>query len=200
MNSDIQDIRVFNHNGIVSAMVITESPEMYLNFKPNKIEKIDNTTILSFTGSNVYDLVVSKIENVDYHHEVNLITRSNFVPFKYEIMNPLGIPPRRVRPSDTGYDLYMINIHKVIGKVIVYGTGISVQPPGGYYFDLVPHSSIIETGYILANSVGIIDQSYTGEIMVPLLKVDPDAPDIQLPIKLVQLIPRRWHCLMPEEN
>jgi dUTP pyrophosphatase len=126
-----------------------------------------------------------------------LITRSNFVPFNYGITHPLGIPPHRARPSDTGYDLYLIHIHKVVGNMTIYGTGISVHPPGGYYFDLVPKNDIINTGYILANSVGIIDQSYTSEIMVPLVKLDPTTPDIILPIKLVQLIPRRWHCLTP---
>jgi dUTP pyrophosphatase len=51
-----------------------------------------------------------------------------------------------------------------------------------------------------ANSVGIIDQSYTGEIMVPLIKIDPDAPDLQLPAKIAQLVPRRWHGLHPVED
>ena len=75
----------------------------------------------------------------------------------------------------------------------MYGTGLSVQPPTGFYFDLVPRSSITKKGYILANNVGIIDQGYTGEIMVPLPKIDPDAPDLELPCKIVQLIPRRWY-------
>jgi len=55
-------------------------------------------------------------------------------------------------------------------------------------------------GYIQANSVGIIDQSYTGEIMVPLIKIDPDAPDLELPAKIAQLVPRRWHGLTPVDD
>ena len=35
-------------------------------------------------------------------------------------------------------------------------------------------------------------QSYTGEIFVALTKNDPDAPDIELPCKVAQLIPRQW--------
>eukprot|EP00976_Prorocentrum_cordatum_P027717 562436-Prorocentrum_minimum.AAC.2 len=34
--------------------------------------------------------------------------------------------------------------------------------------------------------------------MVPLIKIDPDAPDIELPSKLVQLIPRRWFGFRPK--
>ena len=43
---------------------------------------------------------------------------------------------------------------------------------------------------MLANGVGVIDRGYTGEIFVPLIKVDDGAPDLQLPVRLVQVIPR----------
>ena len=75
--------------------------------------------------------------------------------------------------------------------MILYDTGIAVQPPMGYYFELVGRSSISKTGYIVANSIGIIDASYTGSLKVALIKVNKDAPDIQLPARIVQLIPRQ---------
>jgi dUTP pyrophosphatase len=43
---------------------------------------------------------------------------------------------------------------------------------------------------MLSNSVGVIDRGYTGEILVPLVKVDPSAPELVLPARIVQLIPR----------
>ena len=43
---------------------------------------------------------------------------------------------------------------------------------------------------MLANSVGVIDRAYTGEILVPLIKLDPNAPDLALPARIVQIIPR----------
>jgi len=194
------DIRLCNRNGEVSATLITENPDSYLKFNPVKTEKIDNIHVLSYKGSNVFDLVMSSVQNIEYNQEINLITRTNFAPFKYNLVHPLAIPPHRSKHSDSGYDLTLITSHEKIGNITVYGTGVSVQPPGGFYFDLVARSSIIHKGYILANSVGVIDQSYTGEIMVPLLKIDPNAPDIELPCKIVQLIPRRWHGLIPTED
>jgi dUTP pyrophosphatase len=65
-----------------------------------------------------------------------------------------------------------------------------VQPAFGWYFEVVPRSSIAKTGYMLANSVGVIDRGYVGEILVPLVKIDPNAPDIVLPARIAQLIPR----------
>jgi dUTP pyrophosphatase len=65
-----------------------------------------------------------------------------------------------------------------------------VVPPPGWYFDVVPRSSIIKLGYLLANSVGVIDRSYRGEILVPLIKWDESAPDLELPQRVVQMVPR----------
>ncbi|HEU5075560.1 MAG TPA: hypothetical protein VFU02_15315, partial [Polyangiaceae bacterium] len=79
---------------------------------------------------------------------------------------------------------------KRFGSTVLYGSGIQVAPPAGWYFDVVPRSSIIKTGYIVANSVGVIDRSYRGEVMVPLVKIDPDAPELVLPARVAQMIPR----------
>lgn len=101
-----------------------------------------------------------------------------------------AVAPSKVNNLDSGYDIVLLEKIKTIGVVELYETGISVKPPVGFYFDMVPRSSIIKSGYILGNSVGVIDQTYTGTIKVPLIKIDPAAPDLVLPSKLVQLIPR----------
>lgn len=107
--------------------------------------------------------------------------------------------------SDVGYDIYIVDEKedKKKGKLQVFGTGLKIEPPKGYYFDLVPRSSIVKTGYILANSVGIIDPDYRGEFMVPLLKIDSKAPDLaeQLPIRVAQLVLRKHEkCYFQNED
>lgn len=42
--------------------------------------------------------------------------------------------------------------------------GIAIQPPEGYYFELVPRSSIHKYKLAMANSIGIIDPAYRGSI------------------------------------
>jgi dUTPase len=76
--------------------------------------------------------------------------------------------PTRAHPTDTGYDLKFIGVHKFVNDVIYFKTGISLQPPSGYYFEIVPRSSISKLPLAMANSIGIIDESYTGEIMAPV--------------------------------
>lgn len=102
-----------------------------------------------------------------------------------------AVSPQKAHISDTGYDLCIVKKVKEENGMILYDTGIAVQPPMGYYFELVGRSSISKTGYIVANSIGIIDASYTGSLKVALIKVNKDVPDIELPARIVQLIPRQ---------
>jgi len=102
-----------------------------------------------------------------------------------------AVIPTKSNVSDSGFDLVLLEKIKNMGDVELYTTGIKIQPCFGYYFDLVPRSSISKTGYMLANSLGIIDRTYIGEIFVALRKVNKDAPDLELPCKVVQIIPRQ---------
>lgn len=188
---------IFNTNGDLRVVTIGDSSE-----KPDlasSVRKLDTQWVkTTYRGANALDyLLGDQARPLDTIEETYMSTKGSLLPFKYTLTCELGIPPHRARPSDSGFDLSLIGVRKTIGQVTLYGTGVSVQPPSGYYFDLVPRSSMIKSGYMLANSVGIIDQAYTGEIMVPLIKMDPDAPDLELPSKLVQLIPRRWFGFYP---
>jgi len=111
--------------------------------------------------------------------------------FKWNRILPSAVPPSKEYASDSGFDLTLLERTKKHGAVEFYRTGIRIQPAFGWYFDLVPRSSISKSGYMLANSVGIIDRAYVGEVLVPLIKIDPNAPDLPLPSRLVQIIPRQ---------
>jgi dUTPase len=43
------------------------------------------------------------------------------------------------------------------------------------HYWLAPRSSIYKTGYIMGNSLGVIDRSYRGRVKAPVVRVDPDA-------------------------
>jgi deoxyuridine 5'-triphosphate nucleotidohydrolase len=110
--------------------------------------------------------------------------------FRWLKTRPDAVAPSKERASDSGFDLVLLEPYKVLGDVTLFDTGIKIQPAYGWYFDLVPRSSISKTGYMLANSVGVIDRTYVGPVLVALRKVDPSAPDLELPSRLVQIIPR----------
>lgn len=111
--------------------------------------------------------------------------------FKYTKTCDDARPPEKSRISDTGYDLHLIKKIKEVNGVHYFDTCIRVQPEYGYYFDLVGRSSISKTGWTLANNIGIIDMSYRGSIIVALVPFIDKPKDLELPCKLVQLIPRK---------
>lgn len=116
--------------------------------------------------------------------------RDSELSFQWAACHEGAVPPFKARVSDSGYDLTLIREVKRLGSVVLYGSGLQIAPPAGWYFDVVPRSSIIKSGYIVANSVGVIDRSYRGEVMVPLIKIDPAAPELALPARVAQMIPR----------
>ena len=104
-----------------------------------------------------------------------------------------AIIPTKDRSSDVGYDLTIIKKVKDIGsKTALYDTGIIVAPDFGFYTKIVPRSSIIKCGYMLTNSIGIIDSTYRGRLMICLTKIDDTMPELQLPFRCCQLILDRF--------
>jgi dUTP pyrophosphatase len=113
---------------------------------------------------------------------------------QYKLNGPLAKPLEKNNPNDSGYDVWLVKLHKQIGQhTFIFDTQLSVKPPDGFYFELVARSSIVKTGYSLANSVGIIDSGYRGNILVALVKHDDSTPHFELPIKMAQLIPKKIH-------
>lgn len=195
---------LFSTNKTVLEFVLSVIPngsiEMYSG-------KSTNTYYLKYSDNNALDFLHILYKNTDS------TSQSSFLPiynklcslqtyntsFSFTRTHKDACIPEKVRASDSGYDLTLISKIKTVGNVDFYDTFIQVEPPFGYYFDLVGRSSISKSGYILANSFGVIDRTYRGNIIVPLIKIDKNANDLVLPNKLVQIIPRHIIHLTPIE-
>ena len=106
--------------------------------------------------------------------------------------HPDALLPTKAYDSDSGFDITVIQVHKKLpGGVTLFNTGLRLVPDPGYYTDLVARSSLMKYGYMLANGVGIIDNNYRGPLLVALLKFDQTAPDLTLPMRVAQLVPRK---------
>ena len=101
------------------------------------------------------------------------MARNNLL-VKYKLLSDKAEVPKRANQTDSGYDLKVIGVEKIEGDVIFYKTGVSVEPPRGYYFEIFPRSSISKLPISLANSVAVIDEGYTGEILVAARVHHPD--------------------------
>ena len=113
-----------------------------------------------------------------------------------------AVIPSRVNDTDIGLDLVAIDKYKEnIGNSTcnLYKTGIKVCPPQGYYLEIIPRSSISKSGWMLANSIGIIDPEYNGELLIPLIRINDKAPEPELPFRLCQLVLRKAYYPIPKQ-
>lgn len=74
--------------------------------------------------------------------------------------------------GNAGADLYAISKTFREG-FIEYGTGLAFEIPEGYVGLLFPRSSISNKDLTLANSVGVIDSSYRGEVKMRFVDSGP---------------------------
>jgi dUTP pyrophosphatase len=83
--------------------------------------------------------------------------------------------PTRAHEGDAGLDLYACDsAHIGPGERWGVGTGIAVEIPAGHAGLVLPRSGLArQHGISLANSPGLIDAGYRGELTVLLLNNDP---------------------------
>lgn len=98
-----------------------------------------------------------------------------------------AVIPTYAYDTDAGCDLTAVSV-KETEKYIEYNTGISVQPPEGYYFEIFPRSSLSNYDLILANSVGIIDNKFIGEIRFRFKKTKDNGDYYNIGNKIGQMI------------
>ena len=77
-----------------------------------------------------------------------------------------AVIPKYETIGSVGMDLTAVSKEYDKHGNVVFGTGLAIQIPEGYYADLRPRSSISKYDLVLANSVGTIDSDYRGELIL----------------------------------
>lgn len=205
---------IIEKNNIPTCKIVFSSKYVlqYFNMITIPHDKLNN--ILQFNSTNCIDLLgklyknkLKFIFNKDkYKIYLNLINWKNILNNNilekcliYKT-DPNAFIPTKNLESDVGYDLTIIKkIKNLTPSTSLYDTGIKINLDYGYYTEIVPRSSLSKSGYILANSIGIIEKSYSGNLLVALTKIDKECPDLILPFKCCQLIFKVQISLIIEE-
>ena len=126
---------------------------------------------------------------------------------KYTKTSENAITPTRTHLSDVGLDLSAISyIKNLNSSTILLETGIIINPPEGYYIEIVPRSSLSKSYWLLANSIGIIDPHYKDSLKISLtLKQSEDSLEtlinkIEYPFRCCQIILRKIEYVELEET
>ena len=78
--------------------------------------------------------------------------------------------PTRAHDTDAGFDLYSpIGVNISVGATVTIPTKLAISLPENTVGLIYPRSSLgTRHGIVLANTVGVIDSGYRGEIMLAL--------------------------------
>ena len=91
--------------------------------------------------------------------------------------------------GDAGLDLYILEeISIAPGETKAIKLGIACEPADGRAYFLLPRSSISKTPLRLANSIGLIDGGYRGEIMAMCDNIKSEIYTVEKGQRLFQII------------
>src|ERR1700744_3150088 len=87
---------------------------------------------------------------------------------KIKKLNDKAIVPEYATDGSAGLDITAIERNLILKGSVAYAeykTGLAFEIPSGYVGLIFPRSSITsKTNLVLANSVGVIDSDYRGEV------------------------------------
>jgi len=91
--------------------------------------------------------------------------------------------------GDAGLDLYCLEDQTIgSGETRPIRLGIACEPEDGRAYFLMPRSSISKTPLRMANSIGLIDGGYRGELIAMVDNIKEDAFLVEKGQRLFQLI------------
>lgn len=98
--------------------------------------------------------------------------------------------PKKAHVTDAGFDIKARDHYSVFPQDTIFvSTGVCVDIPIGYVGLLFPRSSMAKTPLRMANSVGVIDSGYKGEIKVPLYNTsEVEIVDVDKYDRIAQLV------------
>lgn len=112
------------------------------------------------------------------------------IQVKIEKINENAKIPEYAHPSDAGADIYAAeDIIIEPNETQIVRTGIQVAIPVGYTIFIYPRSGMsLKTGLRIANSVGVIDSNYRGEIGVIMTNLGQTPETIKIGDKIAQMV------------
>ena len=98
--------------------------------------------------------------------------------------------------DDFCYDVVATSCTEIAPNIYKYGIGMAFQIDRGAEYaisptklsiDFRPRSSVWKTGMVLSNSVGTIDENYTGEVSAIFYHLFPDMPRYKVGERIGQI-------------
>lgn len=99
--------------------------------------------------------------------------------------------PFKTYERDFCYDVVATSCEEIAPNIYKYGIGLAFQIEANSFevfsIDFRPRSSIWETGMVLSNSSGTIDEPYRGEVCAVFYHVMPNMPKYEVGDRIGQI-------------
>lgn len=112
-------------------------------------------------------------------------------------LNPNAALPRKFHSSDIGFDICACLVSETNRPLVKalhqkgvtpIPTGLVVRPPSGHFVACCSRSGLTMHGIFVANAPGIIDPSYTGELVVLMFNGSHETKYVKHGDRIAQLV------------
>ncbi|MFH1521623.1 MAG: dUTP diphosphatase [archaeon] len=110
------------------------------------------------------------------------------IKIKVKKLKENAVVPKYAHEGDAGMDVVAIS-KRVTDKFVEYGTGLSFEVPEGYVMLIFPRSSVSKKDLVLANSVGVLDSGYRGELLIRFRVVGEDCYEVGERVAQIMILP-----------
>ena len=106
---------------------------------------------------------------------------------KIKRLSELAKIPKYATAGSAGMDIYCTSV-KYTDNYVEYGTSLSFEIPEGFCALLLPRSSISNYGLTLANSCGLLDADFRGEVTFRFRTTSPTSKVYMLGERVGQIL------------
>lgn len=127
---------------------------------------------------------------IDWLMETVSLVGQQAEPMVFERKNPNAVLPTRGYDTDAGYDLYACEtiVVPARGQAMV-SCGVAADIPEGMWAQITGRSSTLKRyNLMVAPTVGVIDEGYTGELYAPVVSISDQDVKIETGQRIAQLI------------
>lgn len=153
----------------IGIYIILLSIGLYFTFKYVKFNFFTGFGFAVFFSWILNKLIKSpkKIVAINKTKQMNLTTKIKLIKD--------GKMPFKASEKAACYDLFAREIIETDNPNIVkVNLGVAIEPPEGFRVAIYPRSSIVKTGWMIANSVAVGDEDYRGEYSATFIRVNPE--------------------------
>jgi dUTP pyrophosphatase len=108
----------------------------------------------------------------------------------FEKVHPAAILPTKGYDLDAGYDLYAVEAVTIPARGSgMVACGVAIDIPEGMYAQIKGRSSTLSRHKLLvAPSVGVIDEQYTGPLFAPIVSINDEDVKIEAGQRIAQVV------------